>query len=355
MIVLLLKKIYTYLIRLFARKTEKKDVWKLEDLVPDLKSVNGKELFNSIKPGDIVLAVSQGSLKELAVLDKSHRIRPYIIARKEDDRLIAYCGTSNPDKKYYRYFELSRNDYHVSKDGRINLSRPCNITEDQILCVKDHLTILDILDINEILYLANLSYTCPYISHDTGIRAGQVIWHKKELYYVYSVSGTAASVYKLLPGYKENAWLSHNGALYHPADECSELVINDEVMPTSTVSHVLKEQIIWCNANHTCTKKAKKPNEFAVNHTYTYPIGQTFTAGFRSYIYLFSSKDRDYGLEEEDLDLEAPQVRRLRDIEYFHKSDVLNDDLLFDTVERLTCYNTSFNWLYDSLCEQTAG
>ena len=84
----LLRKIW-YLIR-YGRLT-------LEKLVPDVRKIDTDDLIRGIEPGDIVTAAMNVPLDVLAGIPKDHRIRPYIIAKKENGKLYGYCGTSRSE------------------------------------------------------------------------------------------------------------------------------------------------------------------------------------------------------------------------------------------------------------------
>ena len=90
---------------------------KLKDFVPELNEVDEEALFASIIPGDIIYAVTYPSAKELVKMEPQHRIRPYIVASRTENKLIAYCGTSNMKRKYKHSFTLSKERYDVFKSG----------------------------------------------------------------------------------------------------------------------------------------------------------------------------------------------------------------------------------------------
>ncbi len=53
------------------------------DIIPEMKDVDHADVFEKIRPGDIVIAASANSLKMLTDIMPGHRTHPYIVAKKE--------------------------------------------------------------------------------------------------------------------------------------------------------------------------------------------------------------------------------------------------------------------------------
>lgn len=83
----LLKTILNYLKNLFKKKE-----LSLTDLVPQLKDIDHDKLFEQIRPGDIVFGITR--CDNLEKIEESHRIRPFIVAKKKGNSIYAYSGTS---------------------------------------------------------------------------------------------------------------------------------------------------------------------------------------------------------------------------------------------------------------------
>lgn len=83
----LLKTILNYLKCLFKKRKPS-----LTELVPQLKGIDHDELFKEIRAGDIVFGVTR--CDNLEKIKESHRIRPFIVAKKKGNGVYAYSGTS---------------------------------------------------------------------------------------------------------------------------------------------------------------------------------------------------------------------------------------------------------------------
>ena len=350
-IILLLIHYLYYRIKRFLIPKDKKS---LQNLVEDLKYVDTNQVFQKIQPGDIVIGILPCSLSQLQRIAPTHRIRPFIVAKKEKDYILAYCGTSNQNRKYQYFLPLLASDYRVSKDGNINLSNVLVLPPTHILYHNGHLHYQDILSANESIYLSHPSHLQPSIDVETPIHAGQIVRKERQLFYIYSLSENIAQAYKLYSHDYGNIRIPYRDKVYsiHETKPLS-IDIHNGYIPVSLINTSYIDQI---NAVlHPTEKKVHPSNEnyFEKYHTYTYPVGQTFSAGFNSIIYLFTCKGIDYGLYSDDLedDEQPPQIRRV-DITLHRKAEILNEEELIDAVDRLSFFDERFTWLYYELLDK---
>lgn len=171
----------------------------VEKLVPSLKGVDKDDLYKSIEPGDIVTAAMNLPLDVLAGIPADHRVRPYIIARKDNGKLFGYCGTSSFDakKSNSKIYYLSSKKYDVWKNGYIKLNKSHFIPKDHLLEKNDTLSPRDIDRIN-MMIRKQRDPKCSVIDVYTGIKNGDVISKGESMYYVCSVGDDESLLYTLL-------------------------------------------------------------------------------------------------------------------------------------------------------------
>lgn len=319
----------------------------LEELVPQLKGIDTASVLSEIQPGDIVLAAMPFKLEDLAKVEEGHRYRPYIVAFKNDKGIIAYCGTSNMDKYYSISYVLKKESYKSGKDGKISLEHSWFVPEDRLIHILDTLKNSDLMAINEKLYLNNKDTHHPLIDKNVEVYEGFVVRKDQYLYYVYSIQNNIAKLFRLTTKQTEISTIFRDRVQYIDINNEIEADLHDGFIPlgranTTAIKGIKKE------LNKKGNKKENDNRMFEKNHRFNYPVGQIFTAGFNSVIYLFSSKGKDYGIEEEDLFDDIPQIKRL-DIDHYFKDEVLESEQLLGLVERMSRYNTKLTWLYHFL------
>ena len=136
----LLKRILNYLKNIFKKKEPS-----LIDLVPQLKDIDHDELFKEIRPGDIVFGVTRTD--NLEKLGQSHRIRPFIVAKKEKNFIYAYSGTSKKSDLNKHYL-LNKDNYHFTKNTYFYLNTCYEIDKNELLYIVDSLKINHMNEIN---------------------------------------------------------------------------------------------------------------------------------------------------------------------------------------------------------------
>ena len=171
----------------------------VEKLVPSLKGVDKDDLYKGIEPGDIITAAMNLPLDVLADIPADHRVRPYIVARKDNGKLFGYCGTSSFDakKSKSKIYYLSSKKYNVWKNGYIKLNKSYFIPKDHLLEKNDTLNPRDIDRINMMIQKQR-DPKCPAIDVYTGIKNGDVISKGESMYYVYSIETDESLLYTLL-------------------------------------------------------------------------------------------------------------------------------------------------------------
>ncbi|MBR3266129.1 MAG: hypothetical protein IKI61_09275 [Erysipelotrichaceae bacterium] len=185
---------------------------KIDKLVPDLKNVDAATIKKEIRPGDIVIAAMNIPLNQLLNKDADHRLRPYIIAQIDKDKIYGYCGSSQLNRRSRNSFYLSTEEYSVWKNGSIMLERCYYIPDEYIISINDHLKKKDIDKINAIIKRQHRK-TLREISVPVKIHEGALVENKGRLYYIFELSKPA----KLfnLTSQKAPVKVSYNNKTYY--------------------------------------------------------------------------------------------------------------------------------------------
>lgn len=340
---------FRYIEHLFHKKD-------ISDLVPALKRVNSEKIFAGIQPGDIIIATTCQTYDELKKVPEGHRLRPMIVAKKEEEYVYAFSGSSK-NKHYRIMFVMDGKKYNIAKDGvykdgYVNLSRVKKIPKSNIQYNKCSLTLLDQLKINDTIW--NRSHSCKmqYIAlKNVNLQPGQVVRKENELYYLAEVNDNTGIVYKM---HRNNDCFNEiqipfGKQVYTLSDSGHEEKLND-LIPTSVIEKKYKKQI--GNERKTQKQSSQKKWELNTNHYFRYDAGKIFLLGSMKCVYLFSNSGEDYGVrkydEEEIYDyLNLEKLDRLD--EYFYPSGKLNDDELYETVLELISYHKKYEWLLNDL------
>lgn len=338
--------------------TEKKPKkYCLEDYVPALKSVNRRALYREIQAGDIVNVVNPCcSPSELSHIPKGHRSRPMIVAGKKDGLVYGYCGTSGEEKRFEYCFHLNCKDYAVNKDGKIDLSKLCKVQSNRLIKIVDYLQYKDIMIINEQIYLSKNFLNLPYIEIETPIHENQIIRIQEKLYYLYAmINKESALLYPLHSERTCDLSFVFRGKNYGiTLKENIIKRIDKHCIPVATLTENLKKRID--STKRFLQKREKKRNSSPMNDdSFRYcrfEVGQCFYIEEEVYVYLFSWKDRDYGIDLHSNEDNPLQIRRLSCLSSFTIGSILETSLLMPLIDELCFYNLDYQWLYNLLPER---
>ena len=339
------KKVIQFFKRLFHRKKK----YTLEQIVPDYKHIDTEQLFEEVKPGDIIFALTPGSYERLKRLGLKHRIRPYIIAKKEKDYLIGYCGSSSK-RDYKLSFDLTTNYYQVKKDGVINFDKKIKIPKKHIYSIIDHLTTIDILKINDQL---SCNKKKELIVIEKEYVDGQVIRRNEELYWIYKYNENDSSQVYLLNKIEapKKITIAYQQSLYtfDKSNDPIDLKIDSKCSPTSVITN-LPNEVKEKKPKKEPKKKYISQEYYKDHHEYVYEFGQRFVLLTEVYIYLFTSKGRHYAIKEYDLEEEYPNLYCLDEIVVYKKDGLEDDEKFMFYLEDFIYTHPTYKWLLD---EQT--
>ena len=340
-----------------SNKTNKKNDEKtIEYYIPNLDKNMSLSLFNDIRVGDIIYAPSSYSVSRLKNTEESHRQRPYIIVKKENNYLIGFSGTSNLKTKYNSSLYLCKDFYHVSKDGIINLTNLHKIPNIYILSIVDHLLTVDMLKINEVLCLSNGNIKQRlFFDLNVALKPGMVInisYESKNYFFVYKVDEIYVTLYRLQKD-PSDIKLMLNKDVFYIDENKQEVIKNDfdyvilKINQLDTLK-TINDKFYNAKASSNKSKKVK----FEDTYYFKYEIGQVFIAGMRTFVYLFSRWNEHYGIEIYD-DESISDLMNIRcNTEYLHEDGMLEKDEILDVVEETAERNSKCKWLYDLVKEK---
>lgn len=345
----MLKKIIYFFKKQFKTFFHFQHRYTLEEIVPTFHDKDTDELFDVIKPGDIIIALTPGKYNQLVKIGATHRIRPYIVAEKKKNYLIGYCGSSKG--KYRCAFDLTMNYYSVHKDGVINLSKKQRIPKKHISSIIDKLTTIDCLKINDMLYEKKKSVL---IDIPKEFVEGQIVKYKKELYWIYHYQKDGNS--KIYPLFEISSpreiTFAYQNKLYslNKKEKPLEKKITTKYFPTSIITTHPTDIIDKKPPKE--MKKIKK-NVFEERHYYDFVIGKRFCMHTDVYLYLFSSKKKHYTIREYDIDDidEIPSLHCIKDVELYKEDGIEDDDKLMFYLEDFVNTHPTYQWLLDELTE----
>lgn len=323
----LLKRILNFLKNIFKKKEPS-----LIDLVPQLKDIDHDKLFKEISPGDIVFGVTRTD--NLEKLGQSHRIRPFIVAKKEKNFVYAYSGTSQKSDLNKHYL-LNKDNYHFTKNTYFYLNTCYEIDKNELLYIVDSLKVKHMNEIN--LRLRKRRNTLIDSAHC--FREGNIIKDGHNLYYIHKFDSknNKAKIYKLVED--KNGEIKLNRSRYRLCNKHIETFLNNAY-------HIVSEKKYSTEIK---TRNNNKKESTFKNHYFRFNVGQKFYCGFNNYIYLFSSKGTNYGVEYYDEDEEFSNIITLPKEGYLNKSEVVDKTLVKDIVSIIAYENKKLEWLYDEL------
>lgn len=347
-----LVKIIQWFIRLFQRPSTSVNVPEAAVPVEEHSEKSAQEvLFDSIVPGDIVDAWMPLDHERMETVPQSHRHRPYFVVRKRPDCILAYKGSSKlREDKVGRQVLIAKADYHVWKDGYMQLDRLEKIPAYCLIEKLDHLRDETMNEANRrLLILKNIGQRQYVVLFPvvTQFREGDILWWNRRLYYVYAIEDGQLFTFPLRVDWDT----------FRQGDMYPSMVNMDKVrvFPASidfTVVYCSSDAVVKMIRSLAGKRKiVKKPREKSLletDHYYRFGVGQYLVRRWtgEKFLYLFSYDRRDYGIYEEDLFMPDMQVRCLRDARYYDVGELADEDLVGDVLNILIDrFPVEYGWL----------
>ena len=171
---------------------------------------NKKQLFNSIQPGEMIWAQMPLCKKELNKIPIGHRVRPYLILKKDKKFLYAYPSSSKHTKKLNNMQEYCINNtrYKTLKNSYINLTTLVKIPVSNIKSKFINLISHDLQNIEKRLRI--ITNHSGQFNITFNLNEGDIINNHSQLYYVYTSDNTNLYTYAIYRKAKKDKKLIKN-------------------------------------------------------------------------------------------------------------------------------------------------
>ena len=268
-------------------------------IIKDYK--NKKQLFNSIQPGEMIWAQMPLCKKELNKIAIDHRIRPYLILKKDKKFLYAYPSSSKHAKKLNSIQEYCINStrYQTPKNSYINLTTLVKIPISNIKSKFTNLISHDLQNIEKRLKVfANHSsqFNIPF-----NLNEGDIINNHSQLYYVYTSDNTnlyAYTIYKKVKKHKKLIKVIINGKSYYFDFNNKRILRKSEKNDIVDIaSKDVRKQIKLYQENLKPKRTPDTNEKQEAIQNIDFDIGTVFKIGNMKVMYLFKRNDINYGVD----------------------------------------------------------
>jgi len=265
-----------------------------------------KDLFKKLNIGDLVWSKMPLTKKELSFIEKSHRIRPYLIVGKDFANIYAYPSSSKQTNKLNNCQEYCINKlrYKQNKDSFINLTKLSVIPINNLKSKYISLNKFDLKNIQKRLSIIenNKVFQIPI---DIYISEGDVIGVEHQLYYVYASDNSylyCFIIFKKCPknNQKYKDIIINNKTYYTTFKEKVSFARNTKmeiinIAYKNEIEMILKKK----NSIEFNLKNLTNSEKKIIEKTYevVYERGTVFQVRKCKIVYLFKYKKVHYGLD----------------------------------------------------------
>lgn len=324
-----------------------------------------KEKFSKINVGDMFWAKMPLKRKELKDIEESHRIRPYLVARKTKTSLICYQSSSKPSEKLNNYEEyyIRKERYKKKRDSWLSLNKAikvpmCNIKNNYIK-VND----FDLKGIEKRLQIienreegSKKRKVVEKFDIPINLDEGDVIYHNKVLYYIYAADNVfvyGIKIYRRNLEKQENNRITINRKTYYiilgeiekqAFNRNEDLKIIDIAYPNEVkelrqiIQNIKKSANGKVNKNEVKEKTLTKKEVFS-NERVHYEVGTVFKVGKSKILYLFKNKNKYYGVDIIYYII-APKIIQIKDIRHREILEIKPKEQCIKYIEALLKNNT---------------
>lgn len=154
-----------------------------------------KQLFDSLEPGDIIVAWMPLSPEKMSQIDENHQKRPYIVVAKKREYIRCYpCTTKAKNTDPTSRYELGTLKYKMWKSGYVQIQSPINLHINCLVNKIDRLQDDDIASINRIASRRSIKEIDRKFSFN--VETGDIVRDNNKLYYV-NIENNSPTYYPL--------------------------------------------------------------------------------------------------------------------------------------------------------------
>ncbi len=263
-----------------------------------------KDMFNKTQIGDMLWCMMPLSKKELSKIEKNHRIRPYLVVRKEKNFLLGYQSSSKNREQMNNYetYCINGGKYKNAKDSWLDLTSINKIKMKDIQLEFFKLNEIQIKKIEKRICIGKNRGNTQLIRFNASIyiEEGDVIKKDKKLYYVYAEDNVNIYCFRIQKKRKEEQKLEkikiNRKTYYTNFKELRTIKRNDEIEISNIAS---KEEILLILGQKKSLKEKAYPKieEIERREKDKFEIGSIFEYGNSTVMYLYSKNSRHYGVD----------------------------------------------------------
>lgn len=312
------------------------------------------QLLNSIEIGDLVWAKMPLPESELAYIEPTHRFRPYLVIKKDDESIYAYQASSKKATclNNFKSYVINQSNKGYDKNSWVNLSVLYKVPCENLLYKMIHLNDHDLSMIDKRLNILKNRGTELRQTLNLPIQyaAGDVITYtdengKESIYYVFSVEGNKLICYGITYGKKnwrqvvinrKNIYLDfiHQVTLTDLSKvKIIDIANNYEI---AVINQIKKE--VWSEVTYNPSKKKD------------YEIGTVFETFQGEIMYLYKYKNAYYGVNLSTYKAFVETVE-IKNIDIYKIIDVRDSNCIKEVVRYLYINMNQppkqIRWLYE--------
>lgn len=263
-----------------------------------------KKIFKSLEIGDMIWGIMPLPKKELEKIEKSHRIRPYLIVRKTKKYLLCYSSSSKEREEMcaFQKYCIKGNKYRQKKDSWLDLSNVKKIKIKNIVSVYIRLKKEDIRNIEKRLYVSQSRGNKEIIQFnlDYDLEIGDVFVKNNETFYVYNKDNTKAYCFKIQKKKNQELELQkikiNNKVYYTSFQEFKTISKNEKVNIINMANGKEKENIFNKKITKKLNNKEKIDKVLKIDES-GLKIGTVFQYGNSKVMYLYFNSGKYYGAD----------------------------------------------------------
>ena len=265
---------------------------------------NRKEIFDKVQVGDMLWCSMPLSRKELKRIDASHRVRPYLVVKKERDFLLCYQSSSKDRKRInnYKRYCVDCGKYRNKKTSWIDLTEVKKIKINNIQMEFISLGQIEIKKIEKRICIGQNRGNPELIRFDECIymEEGDVVVRDNKLYYVYdndNVSVYCFRIQRKMNGNTKLKTIKINNKTYYT--DFKEFVTIKRSEDVKVFDIAYKEEVLSILEQKKLLKAMtySKVTENIKRDSNKFEIGAVFQYGNSSVMYLYSRSNKCYGVD----------------------------------------------------------
>lgn len=263
-----------------------------------------KKIFYETQIGDILWCNMPLPKKQLKEIEESHRIRPYLVVKKESNFLLCYQCTSKNRKELsnYQKYCISGRKYRNKKDSWIDLTDIKKIKIKNIQSFFIKLNQVDLKKIEKRICISQYRGNSNIIRFDEPIHleVGDVVTKNHITYYIYSEDNVNIYGFKIQRKKNEKQKLEKikiNKRIYYTNFKELKTINRKD---TINITNIAFEEEIVEIFNKKSIKKLKpykSIDKALIKDKNEFEIGSTFRYGNSTVMYLYFENEKYYGVD----------------------------------------------------------